>query len=137
MVRKKIISILIQLTIGISLLIVSYNYIQKNPAEKVWFLATFELIYNKITYVWKYFDWWKWWQITELDKYKDAFGELRWIMSSKACGSRFETDKTSAAIIDSVIKSFETISPEQFEASKSKYITIFNRIDEIVDEYCK
>ena len=137
MVRKKIISILIQLIIGISLLIVSYNYIQKNPAEKVWFLSTFELIYNKITYVWKYFDWWKWWQITELDKYKDAFGELRWIMSSKACGSRFESDKTSAAIIDSVIKSFETISPEQFEASKSKYITIFNRIDEIVDEYCK
>lgn len=135
--RRKIISIVLQLIIGISLLGLSYNYIQKNPAEKVWFLATFDIIYGKITSVGKYFNWRKSWELTELDKYKSAFNELKWVMNSTACSLKFDTDKTSMAIIDSAIKSFETITPEQFESSKSKYITIFNRINEMVNEYCK
>lgn len=135
--RRKFISILIQLIIGIVLLTISYNYIQKNPAEKVWFLATFDTIYNKIASVWKYFDGRKWGQITELDNYKSAFKELRWVMSSNACSLRFEWEKTSMAIVDSILQTFDTTTPEQFESNKSKYITIFNRINELVDEYCK
>lgn len=135
--NKKILSILIQLTIWLLLLSISYNYIQKNPAEKVGFLATFDTIYTKITSIGKKFDGRKGKQLNELENYKSAFKELRWIIESKSCNTNFEWDQTMITAIDSTLKSLETSTPDQFETNKSKYITIFNRINKVVDSNCK
>ena len=134
---KKIWSILLQTLIGVLLMRVAMRYLQNHPAEKVGIFPTFEYVYQKVAGIGKRFQGRSSGEFGDLTQFKSSFGELQSIAVSPACAKAVEENKISKIEIAQVLEDLENTSAENFSANKSKYIALFNRMNEEINRYCE
>lgn len=134
---RKLISIIIQSLIWWILLRVSMWYLGNHPAEKVGVMSTIDYVYQRVAGISKLFHWRTKWEVDELEQFKNSFHELQQVANSKACEVTLEANQVSKDTIVQVVQTLESTTAEEFNTNKTKYIAIFNRINEEINKNCK
>jgi len=134
---KKWSSIIIQTVIGILLLWICMWYVEHHPAEKIWILASVSFLQEKISSMSKLRNGRSDKEIDELGKYKMSFSELKSVVKSKACEQALKAGQINTNTIDQIIQTLESTTASEFETNKTKYITVFNTINDNIKNYCK
>lgn len=116
---------------------ISMRYLSTHPAERIGIFSTFEYVYQKIESIQKVLHGRSQWEVDELEQFKNSFQELKQIVWSKACEKAIQTSSISQETIEQIIQTLESTTASEFDTNKSKYITIFNRINEEIDKNCK
>ncbi len=116
---------------------VAMRYLQNHPAEKVGIFSTFEYVYQRVAGIGKRFQGRSSWEVDDLTQFKTSFGELHSVASSPACAEAIEKNEISKVEIDQVLVDLESTSAEDFSTNKSRYIALFNRMNEEINRYCQ
>lgn len=111
-------------------------YISHHPAEKVGIFSTFDYIYQRAQGISKVFHGWKKGEVDELAQYKTSFNELNQVISSDACEEAVLAGKISKDNINQIIQNLESTTAEEFNHNKSKYITAFAQMNELINKHC-
>lgn len=135
--KKKRISIITQSCVWITLILISMAYLNRHPAEKVGIFSSLDFIYQKVTWVGKMFHGWSQWELDSLTQFKNSFQELQQLSHSVACEKAVQANQISKEQIEAIVQNLDSTSAQDFEANKSKYITIFTRINEEIQKHCQ
>ena len=122
---------------GILLLWICMWYVEHHPAEKIWILASVSFLQEKLNSVSKLRNGRSDKEIDELGKYKMSFTELQSVIKSKACEQALNAGQINTDTINQVIQTLESTTALEFETNKTKYITVFNTINDNIKNYCK
>lgn len=116
---------------------VAMRYLQNHPAEKVGIFSTFEYVYQKVAGIGKRFQGRSSGEVGDLTQFKSSFGELQSVANSPACAKAVQENEISKIEIAQVLEDLENTSAESFTTNKSKYIALFNRMNEEINRYCE
>lgn len=113
------------------------RYLSKHPAEKVGIFSTFDYVYQRVSWISKLFNGRTKGEVDELAQFKNSFHELKQVAASKACEKAIQAKDVSQQTIEQAIQTLDSTTAEEFNANKSKYIAIFNRINSEISKFCK